>query len=582
MFAEVIVRRRTRVETLTYAVPAAIAAYIKVGSQVTVSVRRQIVKAVVLKITRQVPRELRSKLKDILAVDKNAHGFSPPQVAVIEKLADYYGASLSEIAFHALAIPSPINQGSSKPSSQKPLFVQAPWPDRVKFYQNIINKHQASKRLVFLFAVEGWAAEFCRHVPSNVELFEGKLTAAQSRSLNAAIAAKKPIIVVGSPKWAFFPLQAGDVLVIDQPDHVGFTSQQRPYLSAKQIGLARATAEGMQLVLGADAPNLHDYLQGQNSGWNFLRQILPTKELTIFSKIRAKDLFLPNFLAELTEAVKSGQKVLVFAASRGWAGALYCRDCQEVQVCSNCGRPVGLRNERELLCSFCSFTGPRPPRCRRGHDTLVSLGEGTTQVVTAVKTALPKASVAELGSDATQLPEAQIIIATEKILSFPAAKFDNLFVASADRLLSGTSAEGAWHLLTIMLALRPQAKNIFVQTHFPDHWLWSAIGTGQFGQFYNRELVERKKYHLPPFGQELQLVGRDKDAKRLQKQAGDITSKVEIEFPEATISKGQPRPIPGGQVELTIQLYRPNHFSPNEKHHLRSLLPPSWTIVIDE
>lgn len=580
MFAEVIVRRRTRIDALTYAIPAAIAAYIRVGSQVTVSVGQQVVNGVVLTITRQLPRELRTKLKDVIAVDKHNLGFSPPQIATIEKLADYYGASLAEIAFHALAIPSPIIASALKPAVKKPIFVQAPWPDRVKFYQRIIKKHAGKKRIVFLFAVESFAAEFAKTLPSTVETFADGLNAAQNRALNVKIAKSEPVIVIGGLKWAFFPLQAGDVLVVDQPDHIGLTSQRRPYLSAKQIGLARGLAEGIQAVLGADAPSLADYFQVQNKNWQLLKQRLPVKELTIFTKSRNIELLLPNFAAELAEKAEENERILVFAASRGWAGALYCRDCQEVQDCPNCGRPVGLKNERELLCNYCGFTGVRPTRCRRGHDTLISLGEGASQVTAAVKAASPKASVAELGSDATQLPEAQIIVATEKILSLPAAKFDSLFVASADRLLSGTSADGAWHLLTIMLALRSQAKNIFVQTHFPDHWVWSAVGTGEFSEFYERELAERQKYRLPPFGQELQLVGHDKDLKRLQKQAGDITGKVEVEFPEATVSKSQTRYASGNFSELSLQLYRPTHFSSNEKHHLRSLLPPSWTIIL--
>lgn len=584
-------RRRTRVETLTYAIPAAIAAYIRVGSQVTVSVGQQTVTGVVLKITRVVPRELRTKLKDVQAVDKNALGFSPPRIKTIEKLADYYGASLAEIAFHALAIPSPITTEVAKVKSEKPIFVQAPWPDRLKFYQNIITKHGGKKRLIFLFPVESFVVEFVKSIKTSTPVFADGLTAAQNRALNAAIANHEPVILAGGLKWAFFPLRPGDVLVVDQPDHVGLTSQRRPFLAAKQIGLARAAAEGIQLVLGADAPSVGDYVHSQNHDWRFLRQKLTPKQLTIFNKTRTKELLLPNFAEQLAEAVTEKQKILVLAASRGWAGALYCRDCQEVQPCPNCGRPIGLKNERELLCAYCGVTGPRPARCRRGHESLISLGEGVTQVVTAIKSILPKVIAAELSGDVTTLPTAQIIVATEKILSFPAVTFDSLFVAAADRLLSGVTADGAWHSLTILLALRArtrlpspgtggQAKNIFIQTHFPDHWVWSAVTTGYFGEFYQSELVERKKYRLPPFGQELQLLGRDKNPARLQKQARDIVEKLNIEFPAATIAKNPPRPAAGNQHELSLQLYRPTHFSSAEKHHLRSLLPPSWTVIL--
>ncbi|HSX42334.1 MAG TPA: hypothetical protein VLE93_03205 [Candidatus Saccharimonadales bacterium] len=598
MFAEVLVRRRTRVETLTYAIPAAIIPYIRVGSQVVVSVGRQIVKGVVLKITRVVPRELRSKLKDIQNVDKNALGFSFLQIATIEKLADYYGASLSEIAYHALSFPSPLAAEKAKPSPQKPLFVQAPWPDRLKFYQRIIKKHAGKKRLVFLFAVESFAAEFAKTVGSSANVFFDDLNAAQTKNLNALIATQKPVIIIGGQKWAFFPLQAGDVIVIDQPDHVGLTSQRRPYMSAKQIGLARAATEGVQLVLGADAPSVADYLHQQNSSWQFLRQKLPARELVIFDKTRSADLLLPNFVAELRQAAEKKEKVLVFAASRGWASALYCRECSQVQDCPNCGRPIGLKNERELICLYCGFTGARPVFCSNGHEKLVSLGEGVAQITAVVKKILPTAAVAEVSGEIINLPVAQILVTTEKILSFPSgtdvlsealkgeverppAQYNSLFIAAADQLLAGSSQDGSWHLLSILLALRSRVKNIYIQTRFPDHWVWLAVGTGKLDEFYQRELEERKKYRLPPFGQELKLVGRDKNLERLQKQADEIAEKLEKEFPSATFSAAQPRRIPGQQFELTLQLYRATHFSPAEKHSLRAIFPPSWAIVLD-
>ncbi|MEX2361588.1 MAG: hypothetical protein WD544_00145, partial [Patescibacteria group bacterium] len=67
VYADVVVGARGSTQLLTYATPAQIIPYIRVGSLVTVPVRKKKITAVVINIHRRVDRTLKEKIKEIVA-----------------------------------------------------------------------------------------------------------------------------------------------------------------------------------------------------------------------------------------------------------------------------------------------------------------------------------------------------------------------------------------------------------------------------------------------------------------------------------------------------------------------------------
>ena len=101
LYAQVIVKQRTQVSELTYALSAQIVPYVRVGSLVLVPLRRSQVLGIVVGFSRSVAKEMRPNIREIIKMDKNTEVYSAAQIEVIHNLATHYAASLAEVAFHA-------------------------------------------------------------------------------------------------------------------------------------------------------------------------------------------------------------------------------------------------------------------------------------------------------------------------------------------------------------------------------------------------------------------------------------------------------------------------------------------------
>lgn len=582
VYAQVIVAQRTNVQELTYAVPASIIPYIVVGVMVEVPLRRRLVEGVVISLSRRVSPELRGKVREIASASKEKLGFSAAQIKVIGELAEYYGAGLAEVAYHALSFPQPLPKAIiDPPAALKPTFIQAPFEARQKFYQQLIRKFQTTKRIVFLFATEESSEAFQKYTKSEFT----RISSAKRDQKNLAELLKEdqPFLAAGQQGLAFLPLRPGDILVIDQPDHIGGKLQRRPFLRLKRIGLIRAKNEGLKLILGADLLSVDDYPKVAERTWQLQAEPLSKRPLTVYNRARSPFLLLPQIEEEIETALKNRERVLVLASSKGWAPVLYCPACQEVLLCPTCVRPIALTSPNELTCSYCTTKLPRPvncPRCR--SNELVAVGEGVVQIQAALKKRFPEQPFVIVSSLSEVRPAHQpLLVATEKILTYVQEKFELVVLASMDRLLSGTNPSGSWQLLDGLLQLRGRSSQIIVQTHFPEHWVWSAYAAGSLNTYYRAELASRHRYQLPPFGEEVAVVGDGQKISELFKKVEAISNSLTRVLKDVQIGSPEVERRAGQQVHMTLPIYLSRRLKTDEKTILRDSLPPAWHLDIE-
>lgn len=582
LYAQVIVKKKTRVEELTYSISAPIIPFIRVGSLVTVPLRSGVVEAVVVGFRRTVPRELREKIRPMASVVKDRPVYSENQIRVIEALAAQTGASLAEVAFHALREPL-VESGAVEPVAvSRPVFLQAVLADRVARYRQLLEKLPAGRTALFIFAQSSMAEFFYTGLPAKLQtqvvLDDG--TAGQRKKREKLQATGDLRAVVGTIGTAFWPLQPGDTLVVDQPDHIGAISGQRPFLSTKQIAITRSQVENLRLILGDTLVAIEDIPQLQAKIWRMQAVASMPPDFLIASRQRSPELLLPSLKDRLAAVVAGDKKVLLFVLSRGWASALICRDCSHVFTCAKCGRTAAIHGQK-LSCPACAHAASLPiacPNCRSSR--LGHVGEGVAQVAATVAKTWPVASLQQLSSDQPIFDAtAQITVATEKILSFPAAAFDELLVVSADRLLSGVELDGQWRLASDLLELASRVKSVAIQTYFPDSPLWQTISSGQLRPFYERELTARRQLLLPPYGLIFQVLGQAATSSALLAEAERVAQVVESFFPTVSVTIPSNTQKIGRDYHLSIQGYLPQaKVTSAQKSRLRHLIPPAWFV----
>ncbi len=557
VYANVIVGSRTYVQELTYSVPAAIIPYITPGSTVSVPLRRQQVRAVVVKLTRNIAKEVKPFVKDIIDVDKSGIGFSELQIKTIEDLAKYYGASQAEVAYHALLWPHKINKNNYEKNNQ-PTFIQALWPDRKEFYLELINKF----------------INYCKE--KNIEII--KLgTAKGERILSERLASGEKFICIGLQKTAFVSLEPGDFLIIDSPNSISFKQQRRPYMSNKTIALFRASNEKIKLIFGANLLSVEDYPRRLDKSWRVIEKKLPAIDISIHDKRRSKDFILPSIIEE----IGGSNSVLFMLASKAWAPAVICKNCNEVLKCPRCERTISLLNKTTLGCLYCGYNSNLPIECPNcSSKELFAVGEGSIKLFENLKNIYGQENVGLISSLSKEKSEKPFVVATEKILSFPQMSFDVAVIANMDRLLSGTDYSGTWHMLNILMHLRTISKRIIVQTQLPEHWIWKTAGIGDAHKYFKKELEDRKAYTLPPYGQKITIIGTG-SLSSLKSTSIEISESIENNIKNLDIGELQVFNRDKGKFVGRLDAYASKNLSINQKQLIRKLLPPSWYLDIE-
>lgn len=584
LYAQVIVKQRTNVHELTYALSAQIVPYVKVGSLVRVPIRRSQVLGVVVGFSRRVPHGFKGNIREIIKLEARKEIFSSAQIEVIEHLADYYGAPLAEVAFHALDMPQ-FWPSPAKTNRSLPLVIPGSWSQRRQLYRQILEKNTG--RVLFIFAQSAYEADFQKFIEQSKEsdrLLTIKDFAGQKRTQKLIGILKKTnkVALIGTLGEVFFPLQAGDTLVIDQPSHVGAKSQLRPFMTAKQIALVRGEIEMLRVVLGDSVISPDDLLAVKIKQFRLVTSSYIKRPLTVIDRLGQSQLFAPSLLEEVENSVKSGDKLLILVMARGWASALVCQACGHVFTCSNCQRTAGVAGQK-LRCGYCATEIELPKICPicRASD-LKPIGEGVSTVKKYLADHLSKVKIQELSSDQPVLEEkAQIVVATEKIFSFPDIQFDRSFIVSADRLLSGTHLDGAWRLLGYLIELQSRSKQIVAQTYFPNSLVWSAVSTGNVRPFFAEELANRRQLRLPPYGAVISIRGSVSTTEKIFDQAEKITNEILKFLPTADVSYPEVDDHSGNNYHGHFTIYLPKPPQNFLKAKLASLLPPAWHLDIN-
>src|SRR5262249_41541066 len=98
------------------------------------------------------------------------------------------------------------------------------------------------------------------------------------------------------------------------------------------------------------------------------------------------------------------EQALVLLNRRGFATAVFCRQCAGTLECPNCSVSLVVHGEgvaRRARCHYCNYAARVPRTCPRcAGPYLEQAGFGTERVEAEVKNAFPGARVARLDRDA--------------------------------------------------------------------------------------------------------------------------------------------------------------------------------------
>jgi len=344
-------------------------------------------------------------------------------------------------------------------------------------------------------------------------------------------------VVAGARSALFLPFENLGLIVVDEEHDPAYKQEDRVFYNARDMAVVRARIGDFPAVLVSATPSVESRVNGDLGRYKPIH--LPTR----FGDAALPDLGLvdmrrhpperggflsPVLLRHIGKAVERGEQALLFLNRRGYAPLTLCRVCGHRFQCPDCSSwLVEHRFRGQIQCHHCGYAERTPESCPEcgTFDHLVACGPGVERIAEEVDRHFPDARTIVLSSDlmgvkrlrleleAIAKGEADIVVGTQLVAkghNFPMMTFVGIVDADIG-LANGDprAAERTFQLLSQVTgrAGRTGLKSLgLLQTYQPQHPVMQAIVSGDSEAFYEREIGEREKALLPPFGRLASII----------------------------------------------------------------------------
>lgn len=331
-------------------------------------------------------------------------------------------------------------------------------------------------------------------------------------------------VVVGTRTAALLPVpDLGLVCVVDEPNesHRADPGYEGLPLHVRDVALRRGKVEGTGVLFLSPTPSLRLYASGQG-----IRE-LPARSHRRWPTVRIVDLrgsgaaLTSTLVGACRRSLGEGKSVGVVVNRLGYATAVACNRCGEVDSCPSCDVPLSFSaRTNELFCPRCTFRDEAVSICRAcGSGRLNPTGLTVERVRTDLAKVLDEPIGLLTGED-TDLPDARIVVGTaHRTLS---REWDTVIVPDADGMLLGSGmgvVERGFRLL--FRAAESARQRLFVQTRVPEHYALQAALRGDYPAFASAELPRLRSLGYPPFAHlaDVAFEGAEKAARRAVESA---------------------------------------------------------------
>jgi primosomal protein N' (replication factor Y) len=392
-------------------------------------------------------------------------------------------------------------------------------------------------------------------------------------------------VVVGTRSAVFAPLDRLGLIVVDEEHDTSYKQEEAPRYHGRDVAIVRGTHEQALVVLGSATPSMetyHNAVSGKYVHATLERRILdrPMADVRIINMReeyadRGPDVIISRELAAaIADRLTRKDQVLVLLNRRGYATAVFCRQCGDAFACPNCTVSLTVHRARPAMseraawrarCHYCNYSMMVPKTCRKcAAPYLERAGFGTEKVEEHLATQFPEARIGRVDRDSVRRKGAlasllsrfaardiDILVGTQMIAKghdFPRVTL--VGVVSADiglGLADFRAAERSFQLLTQVAGRAGRGERTgeaIVQTIYPSHYSIQLACRQDYRAFFERELSYRRGMRYPPLVALINTIVRGRSFEDAMQTATEIVRVLE---PAAT-AKGMlvlgPAPAP--------------------------------------
>jgi primosomal protein N' (replication factor Y) len=317
----------------------------------------------------------------------------------------------------------------------------------------------------------------------------------------------------------------------------------------------RARQAGALVVLGSATPSMESYqnaLTGRYTLVTLHKRVLdrPLAAVQIVDMREEYAASGPDVVlsAALVEALRARlaerEQAIVLLNRRGFATAVFCRQCASTLECPNCSVTLTVhRAAKRARCHYCNYSMGLPKACTNCMGPyLEQIGFGTERIEAEIQAAFPEARVARVDRDTIRkrgaiaallarfgAGEIDILVGTQMIAKghdFPRVTL--VGVISADvglGLADFRAAERTFQLLTQVAGRAGRGEiqgQAVVQTLYPDHYSIRHACRQDYRAFFDEEIRFREAMRYPPSVALVNVVIKGRTLQAAMQDCGEI------------------------------------------------------------
>ena len=397
---------------------------------------------------------------------------------------------------------------------------------------------------------------------NEVAIIHSKLSAGERYDEYRKVLNDQVKVVVGVRSAVFVPFKDLKMIIVDEAHDSSYDFHDNLKYDTIEVAINRMKDRG-KVVLGSATPSVESYFYAKKGFYNICQlknrakkgAFLPDTEIVDMRDeltMGNVSIFSRDLKKAIEEKLNNKEQIILFLNRRGFSNFISCRSCGEVIKCDDCDISMTYHKAKNrLICHYCGKTKPLPKLCPSCESKFIKqFGVGTQRVEEEVKKYFPEARVLRMDRDTTgkkdsfnefyekiKNKEADVIIGTQMVskgFDFEDVTLVGIVAADMSLYISDYKArERTFQLITQVSGRAGRASKkgkVIIQTYSPDSEIINYSAKGDYEDFYQYEIEERKTFLYPPYTKLIELEFSSYDENLTQVWAEKFLQQMSIDL----------------------------------------------------
>ncbi len=391
-------------------------------------------------------------------------------------------------------------------------------------------------------------SRFINTFENKVAVMHSRMSLGQRYDTWRGIINGKYNIVIGPRSALFAPLNNLGLVVIDEEHDSSYKQFENvPKYHARDAAVIKAMRSECPVILGSATPSLESMYNARQGKYKLVElperidnAKLPEIRLVDISITKKQNKLEGSFSQELLNAIndklEKNERVIILQNRRGFSTQVFCEDCGEIEMCSDCSVPMVYHISKNIIqCHYCGNVKPVPKACSNcGSIKIKFFGTGTQRVEDEIEYYFPDAKIERIDSDSINKKgklstilnnfkkgDIDILVGTQMVskgLDFSDVTLVGVISAETTLWIPDFRAdERTFQLLTQVSGRAGRSKNpgqVLIQTANKKNFVLQKVLQNDYDGFYKTEIGLREQGGYPPFTRLCLIETKDRNDSR--------------------------------------------------------------------